>query len=136
MSARGQVTQDIGPCIMTAYRYRASKFDCDPCPLKSRCCPKTPQRKIPRDIDEDARDVARALDDTPAFEQSRHERKHVEMLFAHLKRILKLGRLGCAGPVAHRTSSCSPPLPRTSGNSPSSDQNHHPSFSQHEEKPI
>ena len=78
--------------------YRSSKHDCDPCPLKSRCCPKAPHRKIPRDIHEDARDVARALYDTPAFDQSRRERKRVEMLFAHLKRILKLGRLRLRGP--------------------------------------
>jgi hypothetical protein len=36
--------------------------------------------------------------DTPAFEQSRRDRKRVEMLFAHLKRILKLGRLRLRGP--------------------------------------
>lgn len=78
--------------------YRASKLDCDPCSLKSRCCPNTPSRKIPRDINEDARDAARALYDTPAFDQSRRERKKVEMLFAHLKRILKLGRLRLRGP--------------------------------------
>jgi transposase len=78
--------------------YRSSKHDCDPCPLKQQCCPKAPHRKIPRDIHEDARDVARALYDTPAFEQSRRERKRVEMLFAHLKRILKLGRLRLRGP--------------------------------------
>lgn len=40
--------------------YRASKRDCDGCALKPRCCPNTPARKIPRDLDEDARDVARA----------------------------------------------------------------------------
>jgi transposase len=73
--------------------YRASKLDCDPCLLKPRCCPNTPQRKIPRDIDQDARDFVRSLAGTPAFEQSRHKRKRIEMLFAHLKRILKLGRL-------------------------------------------
>jgi hypothetical protein len=67
--------------------YRASKRDCDGCALKLRCCPNTPARKIPRDLDEDARDVARALADTPAYERSRHRRKKVEMLFAHLKRI-------------------------------------------------
>jgi len=78
--------------------YRASKLDCDPCSLKPRCCPNTPSRKIPRDINEDARDAARALYDTPAFDQSRRERKKVEMLFAHLKRILKLGRLRLRGP--------------------------------------
>ena len=80
------------------YRYRARKHDCSPCPLKQRCCPRTPQRKITRDVNEDARDVARALYDTPAFDQSRRDRKKVEMLFAHLKRILKLGRLRLRGP--------------------------------------
>jgi hypothetical protein len=78
--------------------YRASKLACVPCLLKPRCCPTTPQRKIPRDIDEDARDFVRSLAGTPAFERSRHERKRIEMLFAHLKRILKLGRLRLRGP--------------------------------------
>ena len=82
--------------------YRASKLDCDPCPLKQRCCPKTPQRKIPRDVHEHARDIARALYDTPAFDQSRRERKRALMLFAHLKRILKLGRLRLRGPCGAR----------------------------------
>jgi transposase len=78
--------------------YRASKLDCDGCPFKMRCCPKEPARKIPRSIHEDARDVARALVGTEAFEQSCRERKRVEMLFAHLKRILRLGRLRLRGP--------------------------------------
>src|SRR5271155_2124980 len=30
--------------------YRASTHDCGPCPLKSKCCPKAPERKIPRSI--------------------------------------------------------------------------------------
>ncbi len=42
--------------------------------------------------------MARALVKTEAFEQSRHDRKRVEMLFAHLKRILRLGRLRLRGP--------------------------------------
>ena len=78
--------------------YRASKLDCDVCPFKMRCCPKEPARKIPRSIYEDARNVARALAKTEAFEQSRRDRKRVEMLFAHLKRILRLGRLRLRGP--------------------------------------
>ena len=78
--------------------YRASKPDCDACPFKMRCCPKEPARKIPRSIHEDARDVARALASTVAFEQSCRDRKRVEMLFAHLKRILRLGRLRLRGP--------------------------------------
>ena len=82
--------------------YRSRKTDCDPCPLKPRCCATVPHRKIPRDINEDARDVARALYDTPAYDQSRRERKKVEMLFAHLKRILKMGRLRLRGPRGAR----------------------------------
>ena len=78
--------------------YRSSKFDCDACPLKQKCCPKAPARRIPRDIDEDARDLARSLVGTPAFEQSRRERKKIEMVFAHLKRIFGLGRLRLRGP--------------------------------------
>jgi transposase len=79
-------------------RYLASTSDCRGCPLKVRCCPKAPLRRIPRSIYEEARDVARALAETEAFEQSRRERKRVEMLFAHLKRILKLARLRLRGP--------------------------------------
>jgi len=79
-------------------RYLASTSDCRGCPLKVRCCPKAPFRRIPRSVYEEARDVARALAKTEAFERSRHERKRVEMLFAHLKRILKLGRLRLRGP--------------------------------------
>jgi Transposase DDE domain len=78
--------------------YRASKRDCDICPGKMRCCPKEPARKLPCSIYKAARDIARALAKTAAFEQSRHDRKRVEMLFAHLKRILKLGRLRLRGP--------------------------------------
>jgi transposase len=78
--------------------YRGSRRDCHLCPLKSRCCPKEPVRKIPRSIYENARDVARSLTGTEGFERSRHDRKRVEMLFAHLKRILKLGRLRLRGP--------------------------------------
>jgi transposase len=65
--------------------YRASKLDCDVCALKVRCCPNQLARKIPRDVHEDARDVARRLMRTKAFQKSRDERKRVEMRFAHLK---------------------------------------------------
>jgi transposase len=68
-----------------ALRYCASKLDCDVCPLKPRCCPNTPSRKVTRDVHEDARDDARALVGTPEFVKSRNERKKVEMRFAHLK---------------------------------------------------
>jgi hypothetical protein len=78
--------------------YRAKTRDCRSCILKAQCCPKVPLRRIQRSIYEEARDVARALAKTEAFERSRHDRKRVEMLFAHLKRILRLGRLRLRGP--------------------------------------
>ena len=77
--------------------YRASQRDCETCPEKTRCCPNTPMRKIARSIHEDARDVARDIAKTTQYKQSRCERKKVEMLFAHLKRILKLDRLRLRG---------------------------------------
>src|SRR6266850_697650 len=77
--------------------YRASKTDCQSCVLKARCSPNTPSRKIPRSIHESSRDVARALSNTDAYRKSRKDRKKVEILFAHLKRILKLDRLRLRG---------------------------------------
>ena len=79
-------------------RYLASTSDCRGCLFKAQCCPKAAFRIIPRSIYEEARDAARALAKTEAFEQSRRDRKRVEMLFAHLKRILRLGRLRLRGP--------------------------------------
>src|SRR5512135_364265 len=78
--------------------YRSSLLDCAKCQLKPRCCPKTPVRRVPRSLYERARDIARSLARTAAFEQSRRERKKIEMRFAHLKRILRLGRLRLRGP--------------------------------------
>jgi uncharacterized protein YoaH (UPF0181 family) len=83
-------------------KYGASKLDCDVCPLKPRCCPKTPVRKVPRSIHEGARDLARDIAKTDAYVFSRRQRKKVEMLFAHLKRILGLDRLRLRGPCGAR----------------------------------
>ncbi len=81
------------------YAYYSRVLDCRDCPFKPKCCPKTPSRKITRHRYEAARDVARAVAKTPAYEQTRRDRKKVEMLFAHLKRILRLGRLRLRGPA-------------------------------------
>jgi transposase len=81
-----------------SYHYLAKVPDCRACPFKPRCCPKTPQRKIPRSIFEPARNVARAIAKTETYAQTRRDRKKVEMRFAHLKRILRLGRLRLRGP--------------------------------------
>ncbi len=77
--------------------YHSSKPDCATCPNKSRCCPNTPVRKIARSIHEKARDIARAIGKTDAFKESCRQRKKVEMLFAHLKRILKMDKLRLRG---------------------------------------
>ena len=84
------------------YRYRASKLDCDACSLKPRCCPNVDARKVPRSVHEGARDLARATAREDEWLVSRRERKKVEMLFAHLKRILRLDRLRLRGPQGAR----------------------------------
>ena len=88
-----------GPRGDNMISYFARVADCRACPLKSRCCPKSPSRKITRHVHEAARDVARAIAKTAAYEQTRRDRKKVEMLFAHLKRILRMGRLRLRGPA-------------------------------------
>ncbi|HET7089751.1 MAG TPA: IS1182 family transposase [Anaerolineae bacterium] len=76
--------------------YRANKKDCSACSLKPRCTTAA-VRKVTRDLNEDVRDSVRALADTDAFQQSRRERKKVEMRFAHMKRVLRLDRLRLRG---------------------------------------
>ena len=85
------------PTIEGTILYRSRNLECASCPMKPRCCPNTPQRKISRSVHEASRDVARALANTEAYRASRKKRKKVEMLFAHLKRILKLDRLRLRG---------------------------------------
>jgi IS5 family transposase len=76
--------------------YRANKHDCSTCSLKPKCTT-APMRKVTRDVNEDVRDRVRALANTEAFRQSCRERKKVEMLFAHMKRVLKFDRLRLRG---------------------------------------
>src|SRR5271169_5193736 len=92
LTTTGHVNADNG------IRYIASVPVCRACPLKPNCCPNMPSRRIVRDVHEAARDVARALAKTKAYELSRNLRKKIEMLFAHLKRILRLNRLRLRGP--------------------------------------
>ncbi|MAG99030.1 MAG: IS1182 family transposase [SAR202 cluster bacterium] len=77
--------------------YRSSKHDCDPCPLKPKCCPRAPSRKIPRDINEAARDHARSLNGGEAYNQSARDRKKIERLFGEAKRNLAFTRLRLRG---------------------------------------
>jgi transposase len=97
LTSRGTLVND-GATLL----YRASTFDCAACALKPRCCPNAPARKVPRSIHEGARDMARDIAKTDAYVVSRRERKKIEMLFAHLKRILRLDRLRLRGPCGAR----------------------------------
>ena len=77
--------------------YRSSKHDCDPCPLKPKCCPRSPSRKIPRDVNEAARDHARSLNDSEIYNQSARDRKKIERLFGEAKRNMAMTRLRLRG---------------------------------------
>ncbi len=96
LTTKGRVTVD------DTIIYRASKFDCGDCPLKPKCCPNTPARKIARSVHEDARDYARMIGQTKAYEQSAKDRKKVEITFAHMKRIIGLRRFRLRGMTGAR----------------------------------
>ena len=87
-----------GPTGKGTARYRALKEVCQVCPSKQKCCPNAEARKITREEREDARQVARDLANTEEYQIAMKLRKKAEMLFAHLKRILGLGRLRLRGP--------------------------------------
>lgn len=79
-------------------RYRATKAECEACELRQQCCPKSAPCDIIRSEFEGARQMARDIAKTEEYSISCKLRKKVEMLFAHLKRIMKLDRLRLRGP--------------------------------------
>ena len=83
-------------------KYFARKQDCTACPLKPQCTPNQGTRKIARSRHEHARQKARDIARTDAYVASSYARKKVEMLFAHLKRIIGLDRLRLRGPNGAR----------------------------------
>ncbi len=83
-------------------RYFARKQDWSTCTLKAQCTPNQSTRKIDRHVHEAARDVARRIATSDAYVEASRRRKKVEMLFAHLKRILRLDRLRLRGPNGAR----------------------------------
>ncbi|MEM7429663.1 MAG: IS1182 family transposase [Pseudomonadota bacterium] len=95
---KGRAARSV-PSKDGTHRYYAKKSDCSSCNLKPWCCPKEPLRKIPRSIHENARDYTRRIAETEEFISSRNQRKKVEMLFAHLKSIMKFGQLRLRGPT-------------------------------------
>jgi hypothetical protein len=90
--------------------YRSSQLDCAGCSMKERCCPKTPVRKVVRSIYEAARDEARRIATTPAYKQSRRERKKAKSGRSTLPSDCRQSRMGadsnfalpCRHPVYRR----------------------------------
>jgi transposase len=81
--------------------YRATASDCQACSLRQQCT-RGAKRTLSVPFDEAVRQQVRALQNTPAFQQSRRSRKKVEMLFAHMKEHFRFYRLklrGLAGAV-------------------------------------
>jgi transposase len=72
--------------------YTATPLQCRGCPMKAQCT-RGESRKISVHWYEDARNAARVLVGTPAYNRSRHYRKQIEGLFGELKNILRLKRV-------------------------------------------
>ena len=90
-------------------RIPALNTTADACMLKPKCCPNMPARKIARSVREAARErPVRSPRPRSMLFRVTNEKK-VEMLFAHLKRILRHGRLRLRG-RAPRMSSDQPNL--------------------------
>ena len=83
---------------LKAKNYGALKSDCQNCPSKTKCCPNTDTRRIRREKYEIVRGFARQCIASEFNPKAQARRKTVEMLFAHLKRILGPGRLRLRGP--------------------------------------
>ena len=67
--------------VGSAIKYMAKRSDCAACPLKSQCTTGR-ERRLSRDVNQDARDYTQTLMQTDAYEVSRGERKKIERLLA------------------------------------------------------
>ena len=77
-------------------KYIAKRTDCAKCPLKPECTTGR-ERRIDRDVNQEARDYTQALMETGAYRIARTERKKIEALFGEAKHILGLTRLRLRG---------------------------------------
>jgi hypothetical protein len=80
----------------TTLKYIAKRSDCGRCPLKPKCTTGQ-ERRISRDVNQDARDYTQRLMQTEAYELSAGERKKIETLFGEVKHVLGLTRLRLRG---------------------------------------
>ena len=76
----------------TTIKYIAKRSDCAIGPLKPNCTSGR-ERRISRDVNEEARDYTRAVMETEAYGVSCGERKKIETLLGKAKHILSMVRL-------------------------------------------
>jgi len=80
----------------TTLKYIAKRSDCGQCPLKPECTTGR-ERRVDRDVNQEARDYTQSLMQTEAYAASSGERKKIERLFGEVKHILALTRLRLRG---------------------------------------
>ncbi len=80
----------------TTIKYIAKRSDCAECPLKPNCTTGR-ERRISRDVNQEARDYTHALMETEAYYQSSVDRKQIERLFGEAKNIHSMVRLRLRG---------------------------------------
>ena len=80
----------------TTIKYIAKRSDCANCPLKPQCTTGR-ERRISRDVNQDARDYTQSLMQSEAYEVSSIERKRIETLFGEAKHNLSMARLRLRG---------------------------------------
>jgi transposase len=80
----------------TTLKYIAKRSDCSRCPLKPQCTDGR-ERRISRDVNQEARDYTQSLMESDAYWASSTERKKIERLFGEVKHILGLTRLRLRG---------------------------------------
>ncbi|WP_225153789.1 MULTISPECIES: transposase [Bradyrhizobium] len=89
-----------GPRGDDAISYFSRVADCRDCPLQIQVLSKLAEPEAATCTRQRA--MSPGLSKTPAYDQTRRDRKKVEMLFAHLKRILRFDRLRLRGPAGAR----------------------------------
>ncbi len=80
----------------TTIKYIARRSDCASCPLKPQCTSGR-ERRVQRDVNQEARDYTQSLMQTEAYAASSGERKKIERLFGEAKSILSMVRLRLRG---------------------------------------
>ncbi len=80
----------------TTIKYIAKRRDSHQCPLKPQCTTGR-ERRVSRDINQEARDYTQALMATDAYRQSSIDRKQIERLFGEAKSHLSMTRLRLHG---------------------------------------